>query len=510
MKTLLLFGVLLSTLMSAAQVLDPSFGQDGRFFISYGSARPEGREILLDAEGRIVVNGQLVFDVNDNASNDFWMFRLLSDGSLDESFGQVDSGILIDEILENERDESRGVIEDENGGYISVVRLVDSETETDKFGLLYLNEDGTRNDNIGDDGLVDYLSIPGRFYLSSIQMLPDGSLVSTGHEDDFGLANMLLVNFLPDGTLNNTFGTNGIVEEDFFFSFDRSQNAVIQSDGKIVCVGWSFNFNTDNTELIITRFNADGTRDNTFADNGLFHLAATGPDNRFTDVTLDNAGHIIAAGNFGVENNQDIAVVRLLPDGTQDPAFNNGELLTLDHSGNEDRCNGLDLLSGGDIIIGATVENSNTGNADMALLRISPEGALDNTFGENGWFTVDILGDDELENIAVTSDNGVLMLGNSGGEGLTSWLEVLKVLPDGGTFIEQYERGNVQVYPVPSTGVFHVSATDLTKVIVSDARGQVLFETTDSRIDLNGYPKGIYLLGITISQGSVMKRVVLE
>src|SRR5687768_8077944 len=68
-----------------------------------------------------------------------------------------------------------------------------------------------------------------------------------------------------DGSLDPTFGTGGKVMTDFG-STDEGLAVALQSDGKIVVVGKSYD--GSNFDFALARYNSDGSLDTTFGTNG--------------------------------------------------------------------------------------------------------------------------------------------------------------------------------------------------------------------------------------------------
>src|SRR5215472_16544594 len=67
------------------------------------------------------------------------------------------------------------------------------------------------------------------------------------------------------GDLDPTFGIGGKVTTDIKRSTDIAQAVAVQADGKLVVVGQTFQNNDYTTEdFVVTRYNTDGTLDNTF------------------------------------------------------------------------------------------------------------------------------------------------------------------------------------------------------------------------------------------------------
>jgi uncharacterized delta-60 repeat protein len=88
---------------------------------------------------------------------------------------------------------------------------------------------------------------------------PDGKVLMTGESSisgnisDFGVAR-----YSADGSLDNTFGTNGIVITDIG-SLDHGAAILLQPDSKIVVAGYSWSGN--NYDFALVRYNTDGSLD---------------------------------------------------------------------------------------------------------------------------------------------------------------------------------------------------------------------------------------------------------
>ena len=77
--------------------------------------------------------------------------------------------------------------------------------------------------------------------------------------------------FAQPGALDTTFANKG----KFFANNDFPNNTVseadyvsVQPDGKILMIGYGYNYDTYTNDFAIMRLNADGTPDNSFGNNG--------------------------------------------------------------------------------------------------------------------------------------------------------------------------------------------------------------------------------------------------
>src|SRR5207244_2057890 len=96
------------------------------------------------------------------------------------------------------------------------------------------------------------------------------------------------------GTLDTSFGTQGVVTTDVNSSQDDVAFAtVLQPDGKIIAVGTSF---TTPANVVVTRYNANGTLDSSFGTNGITVTSLPSADASAFAATLQADGKLLVAG----------------------------------------------------------------------------------------------------------------------------------------------------------------------------------------------------------------------
>jgi hypothetical protein len=70
---------------------------------------------------------------------------------------------------------------------------------------------------------------------------------------------------------------------------------------------------------------------------------------------------------------------------------------------------------------------------------------------------------------------------------------------------------SISLYPNPSTGMFSVKGENISLVEVKDMRGSLILRTTKTTdIDLSAYSSGIYVVTVSIDQGSINLKFFLE
>lgn len=150
------------------------------------------------------------------------------------------------------------------------------------FALVRLNEDGSFDSTFGDNG-VSRLSTPESEASEAIALLDDGKILMVGYRDD----NFAVAKFNADGSLDTTFGDNGWKVVPFDGVTSYASDVVIQDDGKIVVSGFALN-SLNRFQVAAARFNVDGIIDNSFGIDGrvIFNV---GEWNDFTKQLLFKA-----------------------------------------------------------------------------------------------------------------------------------------------------------------------------------------------------------------------------
>jgi uncharacterized delta-60 repeat protein len=189
-----------------------------------------------------------------------------------------------------------------------------------------------------------------------------GNIVVTGVTSGTA-SDVALLRLTPDGALDTTFGTGGVV------SVQRAGNqaggaVAVQPDGKIVVAATS-DENSLN-QLLVQRFTSAGAPDTTFGTNGAVLVPIGGSPQTQALMVLMLDGRILVAGN-GVQGATTGPVfVRLMPDGTLDPTLGSGGPVAL-YVGTSGAISAMSLTASGKVLIGGTI-NSGPGGTFIARL----------------------------------------------------------------------------------------------------------------------------------------------
>jgi uncharacterized delta-60 repeat protein len=216
------------------------------------------------------------------------------------------------------------------------------------------------------------------------------------------------------GTLDVSFGVDGALRTNLGGTYDWAFATAIQPDGRILAAGVSDAKGT--YDFALARYTSTKALDPTFGDGG---VVLTDFDNSYDwayALALLPNGKILVAGVSDASGSKDFALARYNPDGTLDPTFGRGGLLTeRSHSLTADIIRGLAVQPDGRIVVaGVTYDDVATlgPNGDFMVARYLPDGRNDLTFGIGGVMTTDI-GDSSYDEpyAVVLQPDGKIVLG---------------------------------------------------------------------------------------------------
>jgi uncharacterized delta-60 repeat protein len=170
-------------------------------------------------------------------------------------------------------------------------------SDTD-FALARYNPDGSLDATFGNGGTVttDFLGAEDDVF--SVLIHPDGKIVAVGSANSpFDFYDFAAARYMSNGSLDTTFGTGGKMRVDFGNQdMDIASDAALQSDGKIVAAGTTvFDFGVEQ-DFALTRFNSNGTIDTTFGTNGLLLIDFDSFAQSANAVLIQPDGKIITVG----------------------------------------------------------------------------------------------------------------------------------------------------------------------------------------------------------------------
>jgi uncharacterized delta-60 repeat protein len=177
------------------------------------------------------------------------------------------------------------------------------------------------------------------------------------------------------GRLDNNFGDHGQFVPDLpGTSLNGVRALATFRDGRIVAAG-TLNVNGGATRMVAVRLLPNGEVDPSFG-GGLGYILA-GPDGAaLGSMAMDSGGNIVLVGS---RSGEVPLVIRLLPDGTPDPAFGVGGTVDGSSLGLAGRATGV--LARPD---GAVIFTVAAGSSTLIVARLLVNGALDPAFAGTG------------------------------------------------------------------------------------------------------------------------------
>ncbi|MBI3303823.1 MAG: hypothetical protein HYZ72_17295 [Deltaproteobacteria bacterium] len=384
--------------------LDASFGTNGTVTTA---ASLEGFSAVSGAA--LQADGKLVVAVRSfSTKGDFLLFRYLPNGSVDTSFGvegnvRGSTGFQTSKLVLALQADGKILVVGApvwSGGGAFVV-VPGSPLPKDwcpgpfdgRFFLARYNADGSVDASSGPGG--SHITNISQFrWISTFAFQTDRKVVIAGDAD----CHFALARYHPDGSPDASFGSDGVARP------SKGPNGVsavtFQPDGKLLVLGYSYD------DLILTRYNPDGSLDSSFGVDGIVTIALRDAQ----ALSLQPDGKIVVAGYvYGTDS--DFALTRYKPDGSVDARFGtNGiatsNFTTITHSDDcataippiqlprayrgeappvlRDEASAVVLQPGGELVVAGTADYA------LALLRYSPNGSVDTSFGAGGAVTTRI------------------------------------------------------------------------------------------------------------------------
>ncbi|HUR40602.1 MAG TPA: hypothetical protein VM240_05480 [Verrucomicrobiae bacterium] len=417
------------TINARSGSLDVQFSGDGiasHHNAAGGNGHDLGEAITVDSDGKILVTGSSV-----DAAPAFRMtvWRYNANGTLDTTFAQ--NGVLIGS---SGYGNGNSIKLDASGKIVVAGNTVD----TDNFsvmGVWRFNADGSPDATFGTNGRFTYTA-GGNANVEAIAFDSSGRILVTGVLSPPGEdADMAILRLLADGTLDPGFDVDGVAVNGGA-GLEYAQELVIDSVGRIVVAGATETTPGGSTDLIVWRYNDDGSLDSSFDFDGMVtHNNAAGGDSYDLGdaVTIDADGKILVTGySYGIgSGNGELAVWRFNADGTLDDTFNSdGIAVHADAAGSAGKFDmGRSVVVDGSGRIVVTGSSHNASNADMAVWRFNPDGSLDTNFDSDGVVihrnAAGGASEDLGREVALDAAGKVLVVGNSinssGNYDMTIW-----------------------------------------------------------------------------------------
>jgi uncharacterized delta-60 repeat protein len=354
--------------------LDASFGLSGKVTGSFGFG---ATDIAVQADSKVVMVGRI--------ENDFAIARLNANGTVDTTFGSGD-GLVTTDFGGRDHDEAQAVAIQPDGKIVVAGESLKTGI-TAKWAIARYNADGTPDSTFAGDGAEFVLGFIPTRGVSDLAIQPDGKIVFSANvgikrgvlnisEFDFAV-----VRLLSDGSLDSTFGDNrtvgraGYVVSDFG-NEDSPHGLALAPDGKIVAAGDTGSF-TDDYKIAVARYTTDGRLDSTFDGDGKLSTDLL-TQSSANAVAVQSDGRVVITG---YSNSGLVTTLRYSVAGELEAGFGSAGVFTNPSPTSDD---GIAVFTQNDKVL--VISNSGTvaGNHRISAIQYRSNGALDQSFGQNG------------------------------------------------------------------------------------------------------------------------------
>ena len=498
----------------ASIFINSSYAQSGSLDISFngnGKVITPGlpTNFVSGYNAAIQTDGKILVAgyIDDSTSFDFVVVRLNTNGSVDSTF---DYDGLVSTDIDSNSDDGSYALAIQTDGKIVVAGYSDNGSGYD-FAVIRYKSNGSLDSTFGGDGIVTTDVGGSDDEGVSVALQSDGKIVVAGYTFASADYDFAVVRYNTDGSLDNSFDTDGITTSDINSgSFDFGSKVLVQSDGKILLAGSSGALSSD---FAVVRYNSNGSLDLSFSTDGKVITDFGGNDDYGNSMALQADGKVVVVGSSDDGSNTDFALVRYNSNGTLDNSFDGDGMLIRGLTIDADEAYGVAIQSDGKILAGGSSNNGT--DYDFAIARYNSNGSTDSSFNHVGRVLTDFGGDDYCGSLLVQSDGKIVAAGYKA----SSAFEDIAVARYTNAIVSGIASTNIIdnslfVYPIPANEFISISLKDIEQSInadyvINDISGRIIMKgkltETNTKIDVSGLVPGMYFLQVEGQQQGVIK-----
>lgn len=269
------------------------------------------------------------------------------------------------------------------------------------YGLTRLTAEGDLDSTFNGTGFLVFngTNQPDAKQLDNMLLLPDDKILYAGQSTTAGASKIVIYKINTDGSFDASFGQNGVIRVSAGAdNFNALRTMGLQSDGKILLLASNFG-NVSSTGSIM-RLNGDGSVDNSFGTNGVLvpNLGFSHDGVLYSMIRVLNDNSFLAVGtHVTITSQADIRedfLAKFNADGSVQTSFGNNGKLALPKVGTERLFflnKYIDVDEDGSVYVNcSTTDYPANGSANPVVLvyKISADGTLVTSFGQNGRLTI--------------------------------------------------------------------------------------------------------------------------
>lgn len=439
----------------------------------------------IQADDKVVVLSKIF------VNNDFYwgLLRYNVDGSLDTTFASG-GGIGLAFPFAN----FQGMALDSNNNII-----IAGNSSLLSGYCMRITPQGILDSTFGNNGII-YFPNNINFYpkFNSIKIQSDNKIVLAGGNTVNNLIDFVLVRLNPNGTLDSTFGLNGISQIGLNNIFESISDIEVLSDGKILALGYTQENFGNNIQAVIARFNAVGLLDPTFGTGGKYFTNFPVGFRMRGDIALQTDGKIISTFET---TNESFVLFRLNSNGTPDMNFGFGGYISETYTG-IDRSTQLyyNPVSQDITLLGTSQDN---GVGKYSLARFTSSGFLDFNFGNSGWVMTETDKPVQAVSATPTGDGRIVLSGVLFDEELNDYdIFMAKYFINESLGLENPNDVSIQLFPNPVSETLFVQMTNeltVDRYRITDMNGKVVLNgqfSPEQGIQVASLSRGVYFISL--------------
>jgi uncharacterized delta-60 repeat protein len=403
--------------------LDAGFGKKGIDTFTVSRILPptyQGayfRSVTVQADGKILLAGSAWYVAGVNYLSNVLLMRLYANGAIDSSFG--DNGTVRTNINSSTGlsvDEANDIKLQTDGKIVVAGQSYDYVQH--RFLVVRYNADGSIDSNFGLGGPNLVAIGVSDDEALSLDIQSDGKIILAGKSYQSGgfSYRVALARFNTNGFLDNSFGTSGTVTTNLSSGADIANDVAVQADGKIVTGGYTFNTASSQNNILCIRYNSNGRVDSSFGSAGNVIVDVQGKDDAANNILLQPDNKILLGGYAtGADNVNNFLSLRLKTDGTPDNSFGVNGIQTTSIFNQGDIAYSMSLLSNGKFLLAG---QTNAGASKyISLARYKQNGITDSSFANQGRSITGVGSSDDVayKMLNVPWDKSLLVAGTANG-----------------------------------------------------------------------------------------------
>ena len=272
---------------------------------------------------------------------------------------------------------------------------------------------------LGGDGLA-IVNFGKQEAANAVSFAPSGAIDIGGYVSNGITMRSALARLRPNGTLDPAFAGDGRQILNLSAGAEQVNDLVVLPGGDVVAGGYA-EFGT------LPRFAIFRVHGNGDLATGFGHAGVTrtdlGPGAEIADaIVVTGTGGFVLAGSASNGGHADWGIVRYTPKGLPDPTFGNGGVVILGWSAAPERADDL-VRVGAKLLVAGRIHRASTD--DVGVVRLRADGRVDPTFATKGVARIDVAGaTDAAHGIALQPNGKTVAAGETWVNGVPRFLVI--------------------------------------------------------------------------------------